>query len=406
MSLRALLIIINVIAFAAIAGIIIWRVVSLRHNPEPKKPQNLEPFLNDEEMEGRKLERVLGLSLAAVLIMAVSIPLYFLVEPSRESSAQDDFEERAVERGAVLFANEQSEHYDPTRSLLCADCHGVDGKGGSANFVIRSEDPDCDPVADVTDETPDECLPQQVTWQAPPLDVALLRYPKQQVNDIITYGRPGTPMPAWGVKSGKGILNAQGVSDLVAYIESIQVTPEQAKKRFSISALREKAAKDVRDARDNLAEAEAALGDTDPSDEEAVADATEAVADAQAALDALIAYNEHVQEASDGELVFETQCARCHTKGWSYYDPLNPDAAPAPGPQGGGAYGPNLTDGSELRQFPGMNGPANQYDWVANGKPANEAYGVRGISSGRMPHYIDTLSKEEIEAVVEYERGL
>ena len=404
MNLRTILIIINVVAFAAIAGIIIWRVVSLRRNPEPKKPQNLEPFLNDEEMEGRKLERVLGLSLIAVLIMAVSIPLYFLVEPSREKSAEDDFDERAVERGAVLFANEQSEHYDPTRSLLCADCHGVDGSGGSANFVIRSEAPGCDPAADVTDDTPAECLPQQVTWQAPPLDVALLRYPKQQVNEIITYGRPGTPMPAWGVKSGKGILNAQGVSDLVAYLESIQITPAKAKERFSIAALRDKAAKDVRDARKDLAEAESALGETtDPDEREA---AQEDVDDAQTALDALIAYNEHVQQASDGELVFETQCARCHTKGWSYYDPLNPDAAPAPGPQGGGAYGPNLTDGSELRQFPGMNGPTNQYDWVANGRPANEAYGVRGISSGRMPHYIDTLSEDEIEAVVDYERGL
>jgi mono/diheme cytochrome c family protein len=403
-NLRTVLIIINVVAFAAIAGIIIWRVISIRRNPEPKQPQNLEPFLNDEEMEGRKLERVLGLSLIAVLIMAVSIPLYFLVEPSREKSAEDDFDERAVERGSVLFANEQSDHYDPTRSLLCADCHGVEGEGGSTSFVIRSEDPDCDPVADVTDETPDECLPQQVTWEAPPLDVALLRYDKQQVNDIITYGRPGTPMPAWGVKSGKGILNAQGVSDLVAYLETLQLTPAEAKKRFSVGAIRDKAAADVRDAREALADAESALAET--TDADAREQAQEDVDDARTALDNAIAYNEHVQSASDGELVFESQCARCHTKGWSYYNPLDPDAAPAPGPQGGGAYGPNLTDGSELRQFPGMNGPEDQFDWVANGRPANESYGVRGISSGRMPHYIDTLSEDEIEAVVEYERGL
>jgi mono/diheme cytochrome c family protein len=338
-----------------------------------------------------------------VLIMAVSIPLYFLVEPSRESSAQDDFDERAVERGAVLFANDQSPDYDPTRSLLCANCHGVEGEGGSTTFVIRSEDPSCDLTKDITDDTPSECLPQQVTWQAPPLDVALLRYDKAQVRDIITYGRPGTPMPAWGVKSGKGVLNEQGISDLVAYLETLQLTPAEAKKQFSVDGIRTKAARDVTDARNTLADAQTALDDASAGDR---ANAQEDVDDAQTALDNAIAYNEHVQQASDGELVFESQCARCHTKGWSYYDPLDPDAAPAPGPQGGGAYGPNLTDGSELRQFPGQAGPANQYDWVANGKPANEAYGVRGISSGRMPHYIDVLSKEEIEAVVDYERGL
>jgi mono/diheme cytochrome c family protein len=334
----------------------------------------------------------------------VSIPLYFLVEPSRESSAQDDFDERAVERGAVLFANDQSPHYDPTRSLLCANCHGVEGEGGSTTFVIRSEDPDCDLTKDITDDTPPECLPSQVTWQAPPLDVALLRYDKAQVRDIITYGRPGTPMPAWGVKSGKGVLNEQGISDLVAYLETLQLTPAEAKKRFSVDTIRDKSAKDVTDARKAVTDAQQAVADAPTA--AARATAQEDLDDAQTALQSTITYNEHVQQASDGELVFESQCARCHTKGWSYYDPLNPDAAPAPGPQGGGAYGPNLTDGSEERQFPGQAGPENQYDWVANGKPANESYGVRGISSGRMPHYINILSKDEIEAVVDYERGL
>ena len=404
MSLRTVLILLNVLAFAVIGGIIVVRVVSLRRNPEPKKPQNLEPFLSDEEMEGRKLERVLGLALVAVLVMAVAIPLYFLVEPNREKTAEDDFNARAVTRGATLFANTQSEHYDPTRSLLCADCHGVDGKGGSTYFVIKSEDPACDTTKGVTNKTPEECLPKQVTWQAPPLDVALLRYDKQQVHDIITYGRPGTPMPAWGVKSGKGVLNEQGVKDLVAYVESIQTTPAEAKKRFSVETIRKKAAKDVKGARKTLADAESALAETTDPDERA--DAEQKVTDAQTALDNAVAYDEHVQSASDGELVFESQCARCHTKGWSYYDPLDPSAAPAPGPQGGGAYGPNLTDGSEERQFPGKAGPDNQYDWVANGKPANEAYGIRGISSGRMPHFINILSKEEIEAVVTYERSL
>ena len=392
------------IAFAVIAGIIIWRVVSLRRNPEPKKPQNLEPFLNDEEMEGRKLERVLGLALIAVLVMAVSIPLYFLVEPSRESSAQDDFDDRAVERGAVLFANDQSPHYDPTRSLLCANCHGVDGKGGSAPFVIRSEDPSCDLTKDITDDTPSECLPTQVhvAGAAARRRAAALR---QEAG-----ARHHHLRPARHADAGLGREERQGRAERAGRQRPRRLPREHpGHARAGEEALqRRHHPGEVRQGRD------ATLARRSADAQQALADATTAAAAdgpggrrrRAGGLDAQITYNEHVQQASDGELVFESQCARCHTKGWSYYDPLNPDANPAPGPQGGGAYGPNLTDGSELRQFPGEAGPTNQYDWVANGKPANESYGVRGISSGRMPHYINILSKDEIEAVVDYERGL
>jgi mono/diheme cytochrome c family protein len=48
----------------------------------------------------------------------------------------------------------------------------------------------------------------------------------------------------------------------------------------------------------------------------------------------------------------------------------------------------------------------DQIDWVTTGKPANEQYGTRGISSGRMPHFGNTLTKEQIQAIVDYERSL
>jgi hypothetical protein len=38
--------------------------------------------------------------------------------------------------------------------------------------------------------------------------------------------------------------------------------------------------------------------------------------------------------------------------------------------------------------------------------PAFEQYGVRGISSGRMPHFGAVLSKQQIEAIMAYERSL
>ena len=45
--------------------------------------------------------------------------------------------------------------------------------------------------------------------------------------DILVYGRPFSPMPAWGVEGG-GPLNDQQIDNLIAYLESIQITPEEA----------------------------------------------------------------------------------------------------------------------------------------------------------------------------------
>src|SRR5439155_19311184 len=115
------------------------------------------------------------------------------------------------------FANSESKEYDSTKSLLCANCHGVDGGGGVASFVVKSEDPSCDPNqvvnAELAKKQP-QCLPKQVSWRAPSLQLAGLRYSRQQLTQIITYGRPGTPMPAWGVLSGKGALQQQSIQDL------------------------------------------------------------------------------------------------------------------------------------------------------------------------------------------------
>ena len=355
MNLRLVLIIVNLAAFATIGGIILWRVFSLRRNPEPRPPQNLTPFLPDEELEGRKLERVLGIALLTTALIALTLFAYYVFEPNRSNSMEKQFHDSSVERGAILFANDQSKEFDPTRSLLCANCHGVKGEGGSTNFTLKSDDPRCDPTATVTADTPSYCLPVQVTWQAPPLDVELLRYSKDEVHDIITYGRPGTPMPPWGVASGKGVLNEQGIQDLVNYIQTLQLSPEKAKDEFT---------KDLQDAKTK-----------NPG-------------------------------ASDGELLFQLQCARCHTKNWSFFDPDKPGPGPLPGPPGGGGFGPHLTGGDTVRQFAGPTGVKDQIDWVTNGKPANEMYGTRGISSGRMPHFGNTLTKDQIQAIVDYERSL
>ena len=121
----------------------------------------------------------------------------------------------------------------------------------------------------------------------------------------------------------------------------------------------------------------------------------------------LIAYLDHikldpkeVKEANlkeygtDGAKLFEAFCARCHTQGASYGQPTV---------QGGGAYGPDLTGGATLRQFPTVE---QHMTWITETAEFGEQYGQRGIASGRMPYFGDTLTEEQIKAIVNYERGL
>ena len=142
-------------------------------------------------------------------------------------------------------------------------------------------------------------------------------------------------------------MNAQQISDLVAYLDSITLTPDEAKAR----ALEE--------------------------------------ATTQARLDG--------GSASDGATLFKTNCARCHTQGWSYGEP---------GVQGGGAFGPNLTNGVTLTQFPDEE---TMIEFITNGSEFGKPYGTRGQGGnegGGMPGFGMVLTAEQIAAIVEYERGL
>jgi mono/diheme cytochrome c family protein len=321
----------------------------------------------------------------------------------------------------VLFANSQSKEYDSTKSLLCANCHGADGGGGTASFVIKSSDPRCDPNQTVDEKLAREkpyCLPKQVSWAAPNLQLAGLRYSREQLTQIITYGRPGTPMPAWGVASGKGALQEQSIQDLVNYVESIVTTPEKAQAQAAKAltdaraqlqdpAVRAAADKWVADTRATLAQAQASLAalPSTASDKER-ATASKLVQQKQEEVDVAVAWQQTTQSASDNQILFQNNCARCHTRGWSYFDPTNPEGNPPPGVMGGGAYGPNLTGGDVTSQFPPPTGDAELFSWISIGVEKYQGYGTRGISSGRMPHFGAVLTKHDIEAIMAYEKSL
>ena len=407
MNFRTVLIVINIAALAIIAGVVLYRVLSLRKNVEPT-PANLEPYLGDSDLENRRLERALGWSLVFVLITALALPLYFLVEPSRQVKAEDGFLERSVERGAVLYANSQMPTYDSTKSLLCANCHGAQGEGGAAPFVLQPESDLCLVEQNKGNADVPQCLPQQVSWTAPAVNSVLQRYSRGEIKHILNYGRPGSPMPAWGIKSGKGVLNSQSIGDLVNYLASIQIADSEIKaiSTEAVGEYRDGAGEVVTNAQDSLASAKQDLAEAPASSSASqLASLQVSVTTATAQLAAAEAYAAEVGGLSEGAILFRLNCARCHTKGWAYYDPTNLKV-PAPSPQGSGAYGPSLRDGATKIQFPGLAGEQGQFDWVAVGVPANEAYGIRGISSGRMPHFAGMLSEAQIKAIVAYERNL
>lgn len=416
-TLRTLVFIVNIAAVIVILGVIGYRVLSVRRTPKEVEPQNLTPFYDDETLENEHLTRVLRWTLIFSTIVAIVLPLYWVLEPSRQAAEAEGFEERAIERGETLFADDNMQAFDSTKSLLCATCHGTDAKGGAAPFVITPE---------AQGDT--EARPVKVSWKAPALDTLFWRFNEctaeevtegtggcsrveQQVSQILVYGRPGTPMPAWGLEGG-GPKNDQAISDLVAYLKSIQVTPAQATARVQkdVAELQDQATGGLQTAQDNLAAAETKLDEATTEVERAVARIE--IEAAQTALERSQAFADEVERAGQGELLFMTQCARCHTTGWSYNDPTNP-LVPLPGPQGGGAFGPSLRGGSVLEQFPGepvddpkTPGYEKQYAWVGEGVEANKGYGVRGQSTGKMPHFGQIFTKRQIDAVVTYERNL
>ncbi len=291
---------------------------------------NRKPYLDDEQLEGPKLTRAMLLGFGLLLVTAVAIPLYWLNEPSRQAGAIEGFDERFAKWGEELFA--------PTAQggFNCAGCHGAKGIGGVAPYTLQ------DPATGQV---------RQVAWKAPALQTVLLKFSDDEVRYILTYGRPFSPMSPWGLAGG-GPMNDQQIDNLIAYLHSIQLTPE---------------------------EAQAAV--------------TKALDDAKA--DPVNAGK------SDGELLFNMEassgtysCARCHTHGWSYDEPLI---------SGGGAMGPNLTGGSEGRQFPSE---ADQVGFVQDGSEQGKRYGQQGQGTGRMPGFGEIYTQEQIAAVVRYERGL
>jgi mono/diheme cytochrome c family protein len=310
---------------------------------------NRKPYYDDEILEGPRLERVQIIGLVFLVILTVSLPLYWILEPGRQAGATFGYEKRFAKWGGKLFDTTANGGFN------CAGCHGgMKATGGVASYAVT--DPKTGEV-------------KAVSWKAPALNTVLYRFSEDEVRFILNYGRPFSPMSAWGTIGG-GPLNDQSIQTLIDYLKSIQVPQENCtttRGKYNPTCDDGHLPKDTQDS---------------------------ITAEAQRLVDA-------GTYGSLGEALFNLDlgsgaysCARCHTKGWSYGDPQA---------TGGGAFGPNLTGGSPIRQFPNQ---SDMIDFIKKGSELGKRYGEQGQGSGRMPGFGQMLNDEQIKLIVEYVRGL
>jgi mono/diheme cytochrome c family protein len=314
---------------------------------------NRKPYYDDEVLEGRRLERMQFLGVILLVTLVIGLPLYWILEPDRQAGAIDKKQEEFVGWGAELFQTTANGGFN------CSGCHGgMKATGGQAPYAVT--DPNTGDV-------------RAVNWFAPALNTVFYRFSKEEVRFILNYGRPFSPMSAWGAPGG-GPMTEQNIETLLVYLETIQIAPE------------------------GCTTEEPFVKDADPfvCDGGTLPQTTKD--EIQKGVDTYLKAN---PGASEGEALFSLDlasgaysCARCHTQGWSYGDPVV---------TGQGAMGWNLTGGATNTHFPSE---ADMISFIKAGSVNGKKYGMQGQGSGRMPGFGHMLSDEQVKAIVEYVRSL
>lgn len=376
--------------------VIIGFAIYLFHNTRKTKPElgseielapNRKPYYDDEQLEGPRLDRYLTMALGLLGVLALGLPLYWLAEPGRETGAIARYDRVFRSRGNQLF------------DTNCSSCHAKGAVGGVAAYVLNDKNGK---------------FVANVSWRAPALNNALLRFNRDSVQYVLDHGRAFSPMQPWSTVGG-GALNAQQTKNIIDYLQSITITPNEAQKANTDGIVArltlERGAKIDQTVGQNPGEAAQAFQDRIAklkSDDAAKVKDAFAKSDTQVA--ALMSLGEATTEDAAklrlGELLFNNttasgsySCARCHTPGWSYDQP---------GPSGTGAFGPELLgvshkfkDSSQFQQF------------VAEGCTPGKVYGTVApdgsqaqCKSGMMPAFGSTYSPEQLDAVVAYVSSL
>lgn len=421
------------VGFVILAIVIIGFIVYLFFNlldsrgeggAEIELAANRKPYHDDDILETRKLDQSLLSGLALLSIIGIALPLYWLGEPGRQ--------EGLVENTLELWAEDGAEEFEEA----CSSCHGGGGAGGTVAFAI-------------TEAGTGEFI-SSVDWVAPSLTSVLTRFSEDEVLHTLNFGRNGV-MPAWGAPGG-GPLTTQQLEILIVYLrttqrdfdsvqnsvqdglvegarlEMVSRDPELSDRlqeaRLNVQRANQTGVgSNIEEAQGELGSLQAELGALFPTD--ALTDWLDEISDP-----------EHPEYLTYGELLFTNRadagaygCARCHTAGWSFdgANDINVDGEvlttvtdeagnQVPGhQQGGGWFGPNLTNGGTLGQFPAA---ATMEAFIASGSELGIQYGLAGQGSGQMPGFgarqdsglveevFDPTLQEFIEVAVEWPASL
>jgi mono/diheme cytochrome c family protein len=186
------------LVFAAALIILVLLIVAVasarqRAHTAGNLPPSRRPGPTDEALEGKLLENYQAAGVVLTVGLALLLPFLYIREPVRQREATQNFSKESVELGRQTF------------ETFCARCHGINATGGT---VKRFTPPGAK---------------QPIDFHAPNLHEIYKDDPN--VADLawktIQQGRPGTPMPTWGVRYG-GAMNDQQVTNLVNYLLSIQ----------------------------------------------------------------------------------------------------------------------------------------------------------------------------------------
>ena len=347
------------LAFAVILiGFIIYALFNVRAGraeigSEIELAANRKEYYDDETLEGSRLERMQLLGVALLLVSVVGLPVYWIFEPWRQAGATEGWDKRFASWGEELFATTAEGGFN------CAGCHGgMNAVGGEAPFTVT--DPETGAIT-------------AVNWKAPALNTVFYRFDASEIEFILNYGRPFSPMSPWGTPGG-GPMTTQQIETLIEYMKSIQIPREGC--------------------------LDDELGGEEYFDVQLCESGT-LPADDKADIESAIQLSMEENGYSYGEAIFNLElgsgaysCARCHTLGWSYGDP---------GVSGQGAYGWNLTAGATNEHFASEDDMVN---FIKSGSDFGVLYGLNGQGSGRMPGFGTVLTDEQIRAVVEYVRSL
>ena len=354
-----------VLVIVALGGVA-YLVISARKGraevgSELELAANRKPYLDDDELETTKLDRSLLAAVGLLLLIAVALPLYWLAEPGRQAGAVKAFDEKFVEAGSVIY----------TETAQCVNCHAAEGVGGVASFVVTNENGD---------------FVDQVQWNAPALNTVLWRFSVEEVRYVLDYGRPGTPMAAWGLPGG-GPLTEQQIDQIIDYLWSVQLTPQEmtAEVDDAVKQVDAGLAKRMVDVRaENVTKAKAFSKAAGTQKTVADLPVEKAVAGASKENDAFV--TSRLNEADElqlGEILFNLptasgayNCARCHVPGAAYGQAGKPFEKLEYG-----AMEPRL-QGIETRST-----PREHFEFIMSGSENGVKYFSRSIGSGKMPGF-------------------